>query len=70
MKTPTKTKTLTPENNQQTGVIDMTNHGVVFKSHNPKWIRWAFSPIKGSTQWFLTYAEAKTALFKAVNDSI
>ncbi len=56
-----KTQT-SPENHPRTGCIDMTNHGITFKSHDPKWIAYAFSPVKGDTKWFRTYEEAKAAL--------
>lgn len=50
----------TPQNSPRTGNIDMGEHGFTFAGTVNMAGRYAFSPRKGDTQWFKTYAEALT----------
>jgi len=42
-------------------IIRRGPQGFVFRSADPKWIRWAFCPVNGPTRWFANRADAIAA---------
>ena len=54
-----------PTNNPRTGIIAKGAKGILFAGTSFMKGQYAFSPLKGDTRWFKTYAGAKADFRKA-----